>query len=177
MVAKKRLPKHSYPYVKKLFKTQHGRTPINLAILAAIGHRFIAKTKRKCRLSWGERPQTGDYFYLFFLGGRGALQITTKLLGKILSNELTAVGIDGIATDETLMQVKQHSGLVEIAEWRQIILTNQNVRVSQGREVLFALQGNAFYLHYLKNKFFREKEIRGKHAQCRCFYASFVLSG
>ena len=28
--------------VKKSFKTQHGRIPINLANLAAIGHRFIA---------------------------------------------------------------------------------------------------------------------------------------
>ena len=33
--------KSSYPYVKKLFKTQHGRIPIDPAILAAIGHRFI----------------------------------------------------------------------------------------------------------------------------------------
>ena len=31
------------PYVKKSFKTQHGRIPIDPAILAAIGHRFIAK--------------------------------------------------------------------------------------------------------------------------------------
>ena len=31
---------------KKLFKTQQGRIPINPAILAAIGHRFIAKFKK-----------------------------------------------------------------------------------------------------------------------------------
>ena len=31
------------PDVKKSFKTQHGRIPINPATLAAIGHRFIAK--------------------------------------------------------------------------------------------------------------------------------------
>ena len=30
-------------YVKKLFKTQPGRIPIDPAILAAIGHRFIAQ--------------------------------------------------------------------------------------------------------------------------------------
>ena len=33
--------KHTYPYVKKLFKTQHGRIPIDPAILAAIGQRCI----------------------------------------------------------------------------------------------------------------------------------------
>ena len=42
MVAKKS-GKRSCPYVKKLFETQHGRIPIDPAILAAIGHRFIAK--------------------------------------------------------------------------------------------------------------------------------------
>ena len=45
MVAKRGLTKRSYPFEKKLFKTQHGRNPIDPAILAAIGHRFIAKTK------------------------------------------------------------------------------------------------------------------------------------
>ena len=40
MVVKIGLTKCSYPYVKKSFKTQHGRIP---AILAAIGHRFIAQ--------------------------------------------------------------------------------------------------------------------------------------
>ena len=41
--------KHSYPYVKKSFKTQLGRIPIDPAILAAMGHRFIAKKKKeKC---------------------------------------------------------------------------------------------------------------------------------
>ena len=35
--------KLSYHYVKKSFKTQHGRIPIDPAILAAVGHRFIEK--------------------------------------------------------------------------------------------------------------------------------------
>ena len=46
MVDKKRphkSGKHLYPYVKKSFKAQHGRIPIDPAILAAIGHRFVAK--------------------------------------------------------------------------------------------------------------------------------------
>ena len=33
-------------YVKKSFETQHGRIPIDPAILAAIGHRFIAIQKK-----------------------------------------------------------------------------------------------------------------------------------
>ena len=37
--------KRSYPYVKKSFKAQHGRIPIDPASLAAIGHRFIAKNQ------------------------------------------------------------------------------------------------------------------------------------
>ena len=45
-VAKRGLIKRSYPYVKKLFNTQHGRIPIDPEILAAIGHRFIATKKR-----------------------------------------------------------------------------------------------------------------------------------
>ena len=32
--------KRSYPAVKKSFKIQHGRIPIDPAILAAIGHRL-----------------------------------------------------------------------------------------------------------------------------------------
>ena len=36
--------------MKKLFKTQHDRIPIDPPILAAIGHRFIAKTKRKLNM-------------------------------------------------------------------------------------------------------------------------------
>ena len=32
---------------KKSFKTHHSRIPINPAILAAIGHRFIAQKKKK----------------------------------------------------------------------------------------------------------------------------------
>ena len=42
-----------YPYVKKLFKTQHGGNPIDSAVtcMSAIGHRFIATAKEilKCR--------------------------------------------------------------------------------------------------------------------------------
>ena len=39
-----------YPYVKKWFKTQHGIIPIDPAILAAIGHRFIAKKYADARV-------------------------------------------------------------------------------------------------------------------------------
>ena len=39
--------KGSYPYVKKSFKTQHGRTLIDPEIVATIGHLFIANTIRK----------------------------------------------------------------------------------------------------------------------------------
>ena len=66
MVAKR--GKRSYPYVKKLFKTQHGRNPIDPAILAAIGHRFIAK-KEKLKMPIREsevmRAETrnGDFFW------------------------------------------------------------------------------------------------------------------
>ena len=38
--------KRSYPYVKKSFKTQHGRNQIDPAILA-IGHHFIQVAKRE----------------------------------------------------------------------------------------------------------------------------------
>ena len=34
-------------HMKKSFKTQHGRIPIDPAILAAVGHHFIAKNKRQ----------------------------------------------------------------------------------------------------------------------------------
>ena len=37
------------PFVKKSFKTQHGRIPIDPAMLAAIGHRFIAPNKKKIK--------------------------------------------------------------------------------------------------------------------------------
>ena len=39
--------KHSHPYVNKSFKTKHGRIPIDPAMLAAIGHRFIAPKKKE----------------------------------------------------------------------------------------------------------------------------------
>ena len=41
-----KLCKRSYPYVKKSFKTQHVRIPIDSTILAAIGHCFIANKKK-----------------------------------------------------------------------------------------------------------------------------------
>ena len=53
-------------------KTQHGRIPIDPAILAAIGHRFIAKEKRKaitkqCQCTGlrqrVRRPETRDFCY------------------------------------------------------------------------------------------------------------------
>ena len=53
-------------YVKKSFKTQHGRIPIDPAILAAIGHRFIAKKNKNKNADarvWGDtrgdqKPET-----------------------------------------------------------------------------------------------------------------------
>ena len=50
MVAKRDLtnpPNVQYPYVKKSFKTQHGRIAIDPAILAAVGNCFIAKKKKR----------------------------------------------------------------------------------------------------------------------------------
>ena len=60
--------KRSHSYVKKLFKTQHGRIPIDPAILAVIGHRFIAttKTKRKLKLL----VETRNWRLCFGGGGR-----------------------------------------------------------------------------------------------------------
>ena len=45
-------------YVEKAFKTQHDRIPIDPAILAASGHRFIAFLRR-----YVQRPETGDFFW------------------------------------------------------------------------------------------------------------------
>ena len=48
--------KRSYPYVKKSFKAQHGTISIDPAILAAIGHRFMAKrihNKNAVGRDWG----------------------------------------------------------------------------------------------------------------------------
>ena len=53
----------SYPYVKKSFKTQHGRIPIDPAILAAIAHRFIAKKRENLKWRHAQRPETGDFFW------------------------------------------------------------------------------------------------------------------
>ena len=60
MVAKRGLTnsgKRSYPYVKK-----HGRIPIDPAIVAAIGHRFISKTKT-IKKPTRARPETGDSLF------------------------------------------------------------------------------------------------------------------
>ena len=60
--------KRSHPYVKKSFKTQHGRIPIDPAILSAIGHRFIAQKKQKTKNAgmrvWGNasREQKQENF-------------------------------------------------------------------------------------------------------------------
>ena len=43
MVAKKTGLTNRANYVKKLFKSQHGRIPIDPAILVPIGHHFLAK--------------------------------------------------------------------------------------------------------------------------------------
>ena len=45
MVAKRTLTDRPNVHVKKSFKTPRGRIPIDPAILAAIGHRFIAQQK------------------------------------------------------------------------------------------------------------------------------------
>ena len=52
----------SCPYVKKSFKTQHGRILVDPAILAAIGHRFIAQENLKCLRT--RRPKTFVFFGL-----------------------------------------------------------------------------------------------------------------
>ena len=44
--------------LKVLFKTQHGRIPIDPAILAAIGHCFIAPKKRKFKMPMRESEAT-----------------------------------------------------------------------------------------------------------------------
>ena len=68
--------KRSYPYVKMSFKTQHGRIPIDPAIVAAIGHRFTAKNwrifffKLKCDGQvWGDMrgDQKPDTFLALFI--------------------------------------------------------------------------------------------------------------
>ena len=55
-------------------QSQHGRIPTDIAILAAIGHRFTAKKKKKnlnadARVvrQGARRPETGDFFF----GGGG----------------------------------------------------------------------------------------------------------
>ena len=76
MVAKRGLTNRanvSYLYVKKSFKTQHGRIPVAPAILAAIGHRFIAnklinkQTLKMLRGSEAMRVGTRNQRPLFLL--------------------------------------------------------------------------------------------------------------
>ena len=59
--------KRSHPYVKKSFKTRHGRIPIDPAIVAAIGHHFIAEKKNtKCRragLRWPQGKQKPETYF------------------------------------------------------------------------------------------------------------------
>ena len=52
----------------KLLKTQHGRIPIDPAILAAIGQCFIAKKKKTKNGNWQVWDQKPDtfFFYTFF---------------------------------------------------------------------------------------------------------------
>ena len=63
---------HTNSYVKKPFKTHHGRIPIDPAILVAIGHHFIAK-KKKIKNSdaqvWGDahRDQKPETCFIFGL--------------------------------------------------------------------------------------------------------------
>ena len=69
---------HTLQYVKKSFKTQHGRIPINPAIFAAIGHRFITKkkTKNADALVWGDahRDQKPEIFWVLVLGPQKSLR-------------------------------------------------------------------------------------------------------
>ena len=85
MVAKRGLTNQANvhtPMWKSNFKAQHGRTPIDPAILATIGHRFIATTKRKLKMATRvdlrqrtRRPETRDFslalcFYKFMFSLR-----------------------------------------------------------------------------------------------------------
>ena len=61
---------------KKSFKTQHGRNPIDPAILAAIRHRFIAK-RENLKGRRARRPETGNFF------GGHYTPITLVLIGDV----------------------------------------------------------------------------------------------
>lgn len=52
------------------------------------------------------------------------------------STELTTVSVDKLGVDETDFEVVEHSRLVEVAERCEVILTHQDVRVPQVRQVL-----------------------------------------
>ena len=63
------------PMWKSRLKTQHGRIPIDPAILAAIGQRFIAKKTQKIKNAdtrglrqRTRRPETGNILLLFCFG-------------------------------------------------------------------------------------------------------------
>ena len=63
MVAKRRLTNQTnvhtrYPYVKMSFKTQHGRIPIDPAILAAFGHRFKGGKEHFSNAVGDQKPET-----------------------------------------------------------------------------------------------------------------------
>ena len=66
-------------YVKKSFKTQRGRISIDPAILAAIGHRFIAKTNKWKYWRAGLRQRTWrPETRYFFWGGGGGVWVAGK---------------------------------------------------------------------------------------------------
>ena len=56
-----------------MFKTQHGRIPIDPPILAAIGHRIIEKKRRAAPRRRARRPETRDFFW-------AQVKITSTLL-------------------------------------------------------------------------------------------------
>ena len=66
-----------HPYEKTLFKTQHGRIPIDPAILAAIGHRFRAIKKKiknagvRSEAIHAETRNRRDFFKGLLLSSRG----------------------------------------------------------------------------------------------------------
>ena len=72
--------KHSYPYVKKSFKTPRGRIPIDPEIVAAIGHRFIATTTTSYKLPVIGEFRGGAYCPIFT-----RVVITLKILFCIFS--------------------------------------------------------------------------------------------
>ena len=80
--------------MKKSFNTQHGRIPINPAILAAIGYRLTKKRKLKMQTCGSEvilrRPETGDIFVWPYFAVSRSSQV--KALVMILPSQ-TVVSI------------------------------------------------------------------------------------